>query len=576
MGYVAARGGLEAIAAAERLVRRKRMGAPSDWLGLDQLVERQRLAVDRVMGEGGLWDPELAAVALRQAEGDVIEAAHLLRAHRSTLPRIAYSRTVDADDLEVLRRIVPAYRNPPGPQLLGRTSDYTGRLIELLPEGDLRSEAAAMAAHVAAPAPDDVVAPEEQRRPGRLLDLLRSQGLLVERSPGDGGPFDITRKPARPPAPRSARLATMARAETGALVNMWYRNVLGPDGYLHEVTLGEVRHGWLPVPVTHPHTGGSVTIGRVRATEVEAIEDLDGPEEDRGRFDAGYGLCLGHNERKAIAMANLDISCHRDAGRSSLEQSVLLTTDGLDASGFLEHLKLPHYVTFRSMVERKQAVRAARGTRATVAVPTPPGAAPLHRGEEVGVESTTDSREATAIQTRHRVPEDPLGAGQVLVLQVPVPEPLRGIEKDMRELQRMHAEGDYARMWVSLYEDKVRNGVITQTTGYPCLVGGRYVIATTPIPRWDVAKLHRSEAIALFGAGREKRIYAIPPHTDVETLTFDDVPFEVERTPGARCRRCGSDESFLVEVPTATDTTWVCSDSDWCERRATDDERARA
>lgn len=361
MGYVAARGGLEAIEAAERLVRSKRMGAPSGWLELDQLVERQRLAVDRVMGEGGLWDPHLAAVALRQAEGDVIEAAHLLRAHRSTLPRVAYSCTVDVDELEVARRIVPAYRNPPGPQLLGRTGDYTGRLIERVPEAELRAEAATMAA---APAPPEAVdGGSDQRRPGRLLDLLRAQDLLVERTPGQGEPFDITRVPARPPAPRSARLATMARAETGALVNLWYRNVLGPDGFLHEVTLGEVRHGELPVPVTHPHTGGRVTVGRVRVTEVEAIEDLDGPEEDRTRFDAGYGLCLGHNERKAIAMANLDISCHRDGGRSSLEQSVLLTTDGLDASGFLEHLKLPHYVTFRSMVERKQAVRAAEATR---------------------------------------------------------------------------------------------------------------------------------------------------------------------------------------------------------------------
>lgn len=185
-----------------------------------------------------------------------------------------------------------------------------------------------------------------------------------------------------------------------------------------------------------------------------------------------------------------------------------------------------------------------------------------------GVATTTDSREATVIQTRHRVPEDPLAAHQVLVLQVPVPEPLRGIEKDMRELQRLHAEADYARMWVSLYEDKVRNGVITQTTGYPCLVGGRYVMATTPIPRWDVARLHRSEAIALFGAGREKRIYAVPPHTDVEPLTFDDVPFEVEHTPGASCRRCGSDRSYLVEVPAALDPAWVCSDTDWCERRS--------
>ena len=151
----------------------------------------------------------------------------------------------------------------------------------------------------------------------------------------------------------------MARAETGALVNLWYRNVLGPDTYLHEVTLGEVRHGRLPVRVTSPVTDVPIDIGFVRVTEVEAIEDLDGIDEDRSSFDVGYGLCLGHNERKAIAMANLDISVTRDGGRSSLEQSVLLTTDGLDASGLLEHLKLPHYVTFRSMIERKAAVRVA-------------------------------------------------------------------------------------------------------------------------------------------------------------------------------------------------------------------------
>ncbi len=189
------------------------------------------------------------------------------------------------------------------------------------------------------------------------------------------------------------------------------------------------------------------------------------------------------------------------------------------------------------------------------------------------VEVTTDAREATIVQTRHRVPEEPLGPDQTLVLQVPVPEPLRGIEKDQRELRRMHGEADYARMWVSLYEDYVRNGVITRTTGYPCMIGGRYVMATTPIPRWDIPKLHQARFLSLFGAGREKRIYAVPPHTDVEPLTFDDVPFEVERTEGAFCALCGAGspasgvESFLIEVPSADHSRWVCSDTDWCSRR---------
>jgi alpha-D-ribose 1-methylphosphonate 5-triphosphate synthase subunit PhnI len=377
MGYSGARGGLAAIRAAEELVRRHRLAGESPWLGLDQITERLRLAVDRVQGEGGLWAPELAARALRQAEGDVIEASQLVRSYRSTLPRLLYSLPVDADELVVRRRVVPAYRTPPGPQLLGRTVDYTGRLIDLTGEKEAQAEAARLRAERptvvaggpghdgmadpagAAAAPGDGGDAEATWRPRRLLEVLREQDLLVDRgNPQDPEPFDVTRTPARPGAPRSAWLAAMARAETGALVNLWYRNILGPDSYVHEITLGEVRHGRLPVRVAHPHTGGSVTVGWVGATEVEGIEDLDRLEEDRTRFDAGYGLCFGHNERKAIAMANLDISAWRDQGRSALHQSLLLTTDGLDASGFLEHLKLPHYVTFRSMVERKQAIRA--------------------------------------------------------------------------------------------------------------------------------------------------------------------------------------------------------------------------
>jgi len=376
MGYVAAKGGLDAIRAAEELVRRRRNAGASPWLETAQLTERLRLSVDRVMGEGGLWAPEVAARSLRQAEGDIIEASHLVRSFRSTLPRLGYTDAVDVDELQILRRIVPAYRNPPGPQLLGRTLDYTSRLIDFTPDDVARAEAVEEEARrrdradASGASSDDLdadlplhPASPEDRRPGRLYEMLRDLDLVVDRTNAeDPEPFDITRQPARPGVPRSARLSTMARAETGALVQLWYRNILGPDNHIHEVTLGEVRHGRLPVPVTHPHTGNPVDIGTVRVTEVEAIEDLDGIDEQSDRFDVGYGLCLGHNERKAIAMANLDISVHRDKGRSALEQSVLQTTDGLDASGFLEHLKLPHYVTFRSMVERKLARRSDAAT----------------------------------------------------------------------------------------------------------------------------------------------------------------------------------------------------------------------
>ncbi|GAA1885222.1 carbon-phosphorus lyase complex subunit PhnI [Streptantibioticus ferralitis] len=357
MGYSGVRGGMSAILAAEGLVRRARDHAATPWASTEQILLRFRLAVDRIMGEAGLYDEAIAADAFRQAEGDVLEAAHLVRAHRSTLPRLAVSEPVEPAEMVVLRRIVSAHRTPGGPQLLGRTTDYTGRLLER-PDGP-------------PPAADDAgaqVPPErtcEQRHPGRFSDLLRELDLLVEHRHGtaaDPEPVDVAREPARPPAPRSAVLASMARAETGALVGLWYRSILGPDGAVHEVTLGELRHGRLPLRVIHPHTGNPVVVGVFRATEAEAIEDLDGADEDRTRFDIGYGMCFGHNERKAIAMANLDIAHRRFGDEGSLEQLLLLTTDGLDSGGFLEHLKLPHYVTFRSMMDRKLAGREARGT----------------------------------------------------------------------------------------------------------------------------------------------------------------------------------------------------------------------
>ena len=363
MGYVSARGGLDAIRAAESLVRTKRLVSESNWLEEDQILDKLRLLVDRVMSEAGLWDPRLASKAIRQSEGDATEAVHLLRAYRSTLPRFAYSEAIDADDATVMRRIVPAFQRVPGNQLLGRSVDYTARFLERTGDDDAREEAEKLRAAQTEES-RDIEPASEEIAPRRLMELLREMDMLVDRRlEDDPEPFDITRTPARPPAPRSALLSSMARADTGALVNQWYRNILGPDGYLHEVTLGEVRHANMPLNVRHPVTGETVTIMQVRVSEVEAIEDLVGVEEDRSRFDVGYGLCFGHNERKAIAMANLDIACHRDAGRTQLEQSLLLTTDALDSAGFLEHLKLPHYVTFRSMIERKIAVRKARQRR---------------------------------------------------------------------------------------------------------------------------------------------------------------------------------------------------------------------
>jgi alpha-D-ribose 1-methylphosphonate 5-phosphate C-P lyase len=184
-----------------------------------------------------------------------------------------------------------------------------------------------------------------------------------------------------------------------------------------------------------------------------------------------------------------------------------------------------------------------------------------------GVETTTDSEKATLIQTRHRVPEIPLRNDQILVLQVPLPEPLRMVEPMESVTRRMHEEMDYAPMWLALYENIVRIGEIELGADYPVMVENRYIMMPSPIPRFDNPKLHMSPALYLFGAGREKKIYAVPPHTEVISLAFDDVPFERENFEGKRCRLCGSEDTYLDEVfdRQTGDRFYQCSDTSYCQ-----------
>jgi alpha-D-ribose 1-methylphosphonate 5-phosphate C-P lyase len=185
-----------------------------------------------------------------------------------------------------------------------------------------------------------------------------------------------------------------------------------------------------------------------------------------------------------------------------------------------------------------------------------------------GVGTTTDSSEATIIQTRHRIPEVALREGQVLVFQVPMPEPLRMVEPSERRTRTMHAQGDYSRAWVHLYEDIVRRGEISHATGYPVLVAGRYLLSPSPIPRWDVPRLHMADGLFLFGAGREKRVYAIPPHTEVVPIDFEDYPFFVEQFPGRACQRCGATRVYMNEVVFDDGRrSYRCSDSGFCDAR---------
>jgi len=185
-----------------------------------------------------------------------------------------------------------------------------------------------------------------------------------------------------------------------------------------------------------------------------------------------------------------------------------------------------------------------------------------------GVETTTRTRDATVIQTRHRIPETPLAEGQVLVYQVPIPEPLRFLEPRETETRRMHAHADYGLMHVKLYEDIARHGHIATTYAYPVKVDGRYVMDPSPTPKFDNPKMDNCPALQLFGAGREKRIYAIPPYTQVVSLDFEDHPFEASRT-NETCELCGAEDTFLDEVITddSGGRMFVCSDTDHCETR---------
>ncbi|OAT85470.1 alpha-D-ribose 1-methylphosphonate 5-phosphate C-P-lyase PhnJ [Desulfotomaculum copahuensis] len=186
-----------------------------------------------------------------------------------------------------------------------------------------------------------------------------------------------------------------------------------------------------------------------------------------------------------------------------------------------------------------------------------------------GVRTTFDTRAASIIQTRHRIPEEKMRADQILVLQVPIPDPLRFVEPSMARTAEMHAEMDYSRMLVFLYEDIVKWGEITIGARYPSLVNDRYLIDPSPIPRWDVPKLNRAETLYLFGAGREKRIYAVPPHTPVQPLEFEDFKFRVEDFSGRSCIRCGAKDTYLNELFDAVSgaKVYVCSDSGYCDKR---------
>jgi alpha-D-ribose 1-methylphosphonate 5-phosphate C-P lyase len=188
------------------------------------------------------------------------------------------------------------------------------------------------------------------------------------------------------------------------------------------------------------------------------------------------------------------------------------------------------------------------------------------------VETTTDTKEASVIQTRHRIPEEVMTEDQILVLQVPITDALRRVDSSDDTNRRRHAHKDYSKMWVALYENVVEWGEIKISARYPVMVGGRYLMDPSPIPRWDVPKLDDARNLFVFAAGREARIYAVPPHTDVEPLAFEDKEFQVERFGDKECYFCGSDDTFLTEIKTEDGTVYACNDTSFCEKRRDDSE----
>ncbi len=187
-------------------------------------------------------------------------------------------------------------------------------------------------------------------------------------------------------------------------------------------------------------------------------------------------------------------------------------------------------------------------------------------GSVTDVNTTTDTNEATIIQTRHRVPEIELQEGQTLVYQVPIPDILETVEPNLGKAKLLHANADYSKLWVLLYEDTSQFGDSRISNRYPVMVNHRYAMDPSPIPKYDTTKLHNNKALQLFGAGREKKIYAIPPYTDVKPLKFEDREFKVENFEGKVCERCGSSECFLDEVyDDAGEVHYYCNDTDFCD-----------
>ncbi|MFC0218478.1 alpha-D-ribose 1-methylphosphonate 5-triphosphate synthase subunit PhnI [Pseudochelatococcus lubricantis] len=355
--YVAVKGGEAAIDNAHTLLAHTRRGAPEvPEITPAQIAGQLTLAAERVMAEGSLYDPALAALAIKQARGDLVEAIFLVRAFRTTLPRFGQSVPLDTSAMAIERRISATYKDLPGGQVLGPTFDYTHRLIDFLLEAGAEVPEPARA-----DAGDAVVAP-------RVTDLLDGESLIERETRADDAPApDITREPMEFPASRDQRLQVLARGDEGFLLALGYSTQRG-YGRTHPF-VGEIRFGEVAVEFVPEELGFPVPLGNVRLTECQMVNQFTGSADKPPQFTRGYGLVFGQGERKAMAMSLVDraLRAHEFGEESGApaqdEEFVLSHCDNVQATGFVEHLKLPHYVDFQAELELVRRMRAEYAAR---------------------------------------------------------------------------------------------------------------------------------------------------------------------------------------------------------------------
>lgn len=343
MAYVAVTGGKEAIEQSLKLLELFRDS--KEDLSVASIKENMSLLIDKIMSEAGFYSEEYAALALKQSEGSVEEAVFLLRAYRSTLQRNFYSNPIDTGKMRLIRRISAAFKDIPGGQILGPTYDYSHRLLNF----DLMNPKTEHEETEEEPeGAEDIVC-------GRVSDILRGEGLLPTVEHDDTEPFDVTSNLLTFPAPRSARLQTFARSDAGFLGGVAYSSMRG-YGAVHP-TVSELRSGYVEVCVPYAlDEEEEICVGDILVTEVEALvpscTETD-EEFDKMTLAGGYGLIFGRNENKAIAMSIADASLNTTGDTPSQDEEFVLTHgDCLEMSGFISHLKLPHYVTFQSKLDR--------------------------------------------------------------------------------------------------------------------------------------------------------------------------------------------------------------------------------